>query len=786
MGVSERGQKLKQQVLACAPSISAERLEIVSRAYRDFEGDCAIVKRARTLQRILERKTLYILDGELIVGNQAPRPRCAEIFAEFSVSWIIDELDSFSLRDSDAFEIDEVTKARLRELLPWWRGRTVQERAIAELPPECYAAHRELVYILTSLASGVGHIAVDYRRAIGRGLRSITEEAAEAAAAIHGGGAQELRRRQFYQAVQIVCRAVIAFAGRFARYARELAGSESDAVRRGELEQIARVCDRVPQYPARSFHEALQAFWFVHLVLQIESNGHSISPGRFDQYLFPYYRQDLEAGRITQESAAELLENVWVKLNEINKLRDKVGSKAFGGYPMFQNLIVGGVDADGKDATNDLSYLCMQVTRQLRLPQPSLSLRWHTAAGRRLLHEAAGVVRAGVGMPAFFNDEVIVPILLDIGCSLEEARDYAEVGCVEPQAAGKTDGYYPAGFLNLAKVLELTLHNGTNPISGSAIGIAGGADFSDYSAFQRAYFAQLEHFCGLMATSVNIIDGVHAREVPTPFCSCFVDDCLQRGTDIRHGGARHNYASPNAVAIANVADSLVALKKAVFEQNRLSYRDLVGILRQDFEGHEELRQRLLNNYPKYGNDHEEVDLVAREIASFLSHCFREKQNARGGRFHVGLQSISAHALFVNSIGATPDGRKRSMLLADGGCSPAQGRDRLGPTAILKSVAQLDQYRIPNGALLNIKLHPSLLEGNSGAEQLAALVESYFMLKGQHVQFNVVSTQTLRAAQKDPQEYGDLVVRVAGFSVFFVTLDRILQEDIIQRTEQSRN
>jgi formate C-acetyltransferase len=500
--------------------------------------------------------------------------------------------------------------------------------------------------------------------------------------------------------------------------------------------------------------------------------------------MFAFYEADIREGRLTREGAGEITENLWLKFNEIIKVRDRTGSRAFGGYPMFQNLIVGGVDEAGRDSVNDLTFLCMEVTRRLKLPQPSLSVRWHRGAPARYMREAVEVVRAGIGMPSFFNDEVIIPLMQSMGYTLEEARNYAEVGCVEPQAAGTTEGYYPSGFLNLAKVLEITLNNGCNPVTGSRIGLKTGESFADFEGFYAAFHKQLAHFCRLMANAINYIDEVNAEMVPVPLCSCFVEDCLERGRDIRRGGARYNFSSPNAASLANAADSLMVMKAAVFRDRIVSYEELRLILLRDFEGSEALRQRLINSYPKYGNDAYEVDSFARELADFFVKTFSMIPNVRGGRFQAGLQSISAHALFAGSVGATPDGRKAAFLLADGGCSPAQGRDRLGPTAVMRSVAKIDHGAVPNGTLLNIKLHPSLVCGDEGVENLVSLVEVFFLMKGQHVQFNVVGAQTLKEAQERPEAHRNLVVRVAGFSVFFVTIDRVLQEDIIERTEQA--
>ena len=775
-----RTEILKKHIIRESPSLSAERAEIVTAYYQKAAGAPVILRRAGALEEVLAKKTIYILPGELIVGNQSARPRAAEIYPEFSVQWVLDELDDFAARDSDAFEVSADVKSRLRACLPWWVGRTVRDAAEKRLDPEALAAHNDLVYILTSLGSGIGHLTIDYEMCVKEGVRSIIKRAAESRKNLAEGDA----RRDFYDAVRIVCEAFIQYAQRFAALAEEMASSESDPRRRKELEEITRVCRKVPEYPAETYHEAVQSFWFVHLVLQIESNGHSVSPGRFDQYMFPYYEADLRDGRLTRDEAKEITENLWIKLNEIIKVRDKKGSKAFGGFPMFQNLIVGGMDKDGADRANDLSYLCMEITRELKLPQPSLSVRWHRGVSPEYTRAAAEIVRAGIGMPSFFNDEVIIPMLQTMGYTREEAYNYAEVGCVEPQAPGTTEGYYPSGFMNLCKILELTLYGGHNPVTDRPLGLKTPLVFDCFEGFYAAFKEQLRYFCRLMAGAIDCIDAINGELAPVPFCSCFVADCVERGRDIRQGGARYNFSSPNAVAIANVADALMALAGAVFRDKIIGYEELRDVLARDFEGDEALRQRLLNNYPKYGNDIDEVDFFARDIANELSQVFAALPNIRGGSFQVGLQSISAHALFVNSVGATPDGRKKATLLADGGCSPAQGRDLKGPTAVMKSVAKIDHSAIPNGTLLNIKLNPMLLADEKGMTSLATLVAAFFRMKAQHVQFNVVDAETLREARENPQAYRDLVIRVAGFSVYFVTIDSILQEDIIRRTEQA--
>ncbi|MFA5027741.1 MAG: glycyl radical protein, partial [Candidatus Methylomirabilota bacterium] len=738
------------------------------------------------LAAVLDRMTVVIGPDELLVGNQASRPRSAPIFPEYAWEWVLAELDEFPARTADRFTVPPETRASLRALLPRWRGRSFRDRAVRALPPEVLQAQEALVFLLTSLGCGVGHLAPDYARVLTRGLDAVVDEAKERLEGLDLTDPAALRPRDFYRAAVEVGRAVIGFARRYAEAAAGLAEAEADPVRRGELLEIARICRKVPGRPAETFHEALQSFWFVHLVIQIEGNGHSISPGRFDRYLAPYFEADRAAGRLDEARSQELLDALWIKFNGIMKLRDRAGSIAFGGYPLFQNLIVGGQTPDGADATTPLSYACLEATRRTRLPQPSLSVRLHAGSPPAFLRAAADLAREGLGMPAFFNDEIIVPMLVDMGVPLAEARDYAEVGCVEPQSPGRTNGYYPAGFLNLGKVLSLALHGGTDPAAGTLLGRPDpeGRGFTTYQEVRAAFDRQLEHFTRLMVVADNLLDALHGTLAPNPFVSLLVDDCMSRGLCYEEGGARHNYTSPNAVGLANVADALMAVRRLVFEERRLGMAELIELLDTDFVGREAERQLLLRRAPKYGNDDEQVDGIARELAGRFLEGFKRYRNPRGGRFEPGLQSISAHALFRGAVAATPDGRTARMLLADGGISPAQGRDGRGPTALLRSAAALDQRQASNGTLLNLKLNPSAVAGEAGLANLAALVRTYFELGGQHIQFNVVDSRLLREAQAHPERHRDLIVRVAGFSVLFTAIDPVLQEDIIARTEHT--
>ena len=639
--MNERIARLRTKNLTQQPEICSERAQIVTRAYEKYKDLPPLLLRAKTFEAIMQEMTIWIADDELIVGNQAKMAKGAPVYPEFSVDWIIKELDSFSTRTSSRFLFSEENKAVLRELLPKWQGRTTKDRALSIIPEAAKEAMASQAFLLSPLSSGLGHISVSYQKLIDHGIDFLLDEIREKLAHCQPTAAEDVERKVFYEACQIVLQAMLHFAERFAVLA-ETQAAQAEGQRKDELLEIARVCRKVPRERAETFHEALQSFWFLHLCLQIDSNGHSMSPGRFDQYTWRCYENDMQRS-VSPEREEVLLGCLWVKFAEISKLRDYMGSLAFGGYPMFQNLIVGGMDADGNDVTNDVSVLCCKVTAELKLSQPSLSVRWHKHSARRMKLAAAEVARAGIGMPAYFNDEAIIPVLRNIGCSLAEARDYCEVGCVEPHVAGRMEGMYSAGFTNLCKVLETTIFNGVDPIRGKQIGLA--------------------------------------------------------------------------VGLANLGDSMLVIKRKIFEEKKYSMDELRGFLRSDFLGHERVRQEFLNDVPKYGNDDDEADAMARRCGEDYCIDFKRYTGYRGASFQPGLQSISAHALFVSSLGATPDGRTKQMLVSDGGVSPAQGRDICGPTAAMLSVAKLNHLEATNGALLIIGF---FLEGIATVSMLLPL------------------------------------------------------------------
>ena len=659
------------------------------------------------------------------------------------------------------------------------------------------------------------------------GIRSKAEKELEQLSLADG---DYQKKSRFLQAVMISCDAAITYARRYAELALKEAEKCTDAVRKMELLQIAQNCANVPEKGADSFYEACQSFWFVQQLLQIESSGHSISPGRFDQYMYPYYKKDLDSGRLTREFAQELMDCIWVKLNDLNKCRDAASAEGFAGYSLFQNLIAGGQNSEGLDVTNDLSFMSIRASMHVFLPQPSLSVRVWNGSPHEFLIKAAELTRTGIGLPAYYNDEVIIPSLLSRGLTLEDARDYNIIGCVEPQKAGKTEGWHDAAFFNMCRPLELTFHNGKD--KGVQVGPQTGEveDMETFEEFYRAYKEQMDYAIKLLVNADNAIDMAHAERCPLPFLSSMVDDCMKNGKTVQEGGAVYNFTGPQGFGVANMADSLYAVKTLVYDEKKLAMKELKqaltvnygrGLNQEDIAamtaeivkemkeagqavGEKEIAAVLqtvvaatespemkeqgdrilamIEEVPKFGNDLPEVDAFARDVAYTYTKPLLQYYNPRGGQFQAGLYPVSANVPLGAQTGATPDGRLAYTPVADG-VSPSAGKDVQGPTAAANSVARLDHGIASNGTLFNQKFHPSALSGRRGLENFVGLIRSYFDQKGSHMQFNVVSRETLLDAQKHPEQYKHLVVRVAGYSALFTTLSKSLQDDIIRRTEQ---
>ena len=828
---SPRIQKLVDALYEHMPVIESARAKLITESYKETEGEPIITRRAKAFAHILHNIPIIIRDNELIVGSSTIAPRGCQTFPEFSYEWLEAELDTVATRTADPFEIAEETKAELKEADKYWKGKTTSELATSYMAPEAIKAIEHNIFTPGNyFYNGVGHVTVKYWEVLETGFEGIMEKAQKELDGCSVGDGNYARKSHFLEAVILSCKAVIDYAGRYAKLAQEMAAQTSDPVRKQELFVIAGNCSRVPAKGAQNFYEACQSFWFVQQLLQMESSGHSISPGRFDQYMYPYYKKDMEAGTITREFAQELMDCIWVKLNDLNKCRDAASAEGFAGYSLFQNLIAGGQNKEGEDVTNDLSVMCIQASMHVHLPAPSLSVRVWNGSPHEFLIKAAELTRTGIGLPAYYNDEVIIPALQNRGLSLEDAREYNIIGCVEPQKAGKTEGWHDAAFFNMCRPLELVFSNGMD--KGEMVGIPTGdvTQMKTFDEFFDAYKKQMEYCISLLVNADNAIDVAHAERCPLPFLSCMIDDCLKEGKSVQEGGAVYNFTGPQGFGIANMADGLFAIRKLVYEDKKVSMKELKEALAWNYDKGldaqsagdmtemimkamqkagrnvdastaegllktfmgmkpgEQKTQRfkeihdMIDEVPKFGNDIPEVDYFAREVAYTYSKPLQKYNNPRGGKFQAGLYPVSANVPLGGQTGATPDGRYAHTPVADG-VSPSAGKDVKGPTAAATSVSRLDHFIVSNGTLFNQKFHPSALSGREGLEKFVALIRGYFDQKGMHMQFNVVDRQTLLDAQEHPEKYKHLVVRVAGYSALFTTLSRSLQDDIIRRTEQ---
>ena len=828
---SPRIQKLVDALYEHMPVIESARAKLITESYKETEGEPIITRRAKAFAHILHNIPIIIRDNELIVGSSTIAPRGCQTFPEFSYEWLEAELDTVATRTADPFEIAEETKAELKEADKYWKGKTTSELATSYMAPEAIKAIEHNIFTPGNyFYNGVGHVTVKYWEVLETGFEGIMEKARKELDGCSVGDGNYARKSHFLEAVILSCKAVIDYAGRYAKLAQEMAAQTSDPVRKQELFVIAENCSRVPAKGAQNFYEACQSFWFVQQLLQMESSGHSISPGRFDQYMYPYYKKDMEAGTITREFAQELMDCIWVKLNDLNKCRDAASAEGFAGYSLFQNLIAGGQNKEGEDVTNDLSVMCIQASMHVHLPAPSLSVRVWNGSPHEFLIKAAELTRTGIGLPAYYNDEVIIPALQNRGLSLEDAREYNIIGCVEPQKAGKTEGWHDAAFFNMCRPLELVFSNGMD--KGEMVGIPTGdvTQMKTFDEFFDAYKKQMEYCISLLVNADNAIDVAHAERCPLPFLSCMIDDCLKEGKSVQEGGAVYNFTGPQGFGIANMADGLFAIRKLVYEDKKVSMKELKEALAWNYDKGldaqsagdmtemimkamqkagrnvdastaegllktfmgmkpgEQKTQRfkeihdMIDEVPKFGNDIPEVDYFAREVAYTYSKPLQKYNNPRGGKFQAGLYPVSANVPLGGQTGATPDGRYAHTPVADG-VSPSAGKEVKGPTAAATSVSRLDHFIVSNGTLFNQKFHPSALSGREGLEKFVALIRGYFDQKGMHMQFNVVDRQTLLDAQEHPEKYKHLVVRVAGYSALFTTLSRSLQDDIIRRTEQ---
>ncbi len=793
--LTERMQAFREEVLDEKPYIDAERALLVTETYRAHRNLPRVLLRAVMLKNILDHMTIYIEDKTLLMGNQASKNKNAPIFPEYTMKFVIDELDKFEKRDGDVFYITDETKEQLRSIAPFWENNTLRERGEVLLPDEVRVFMETGFFGMEGkLNAGDAHLSVNYARLLKDGLAGYEARAKSLQAALDLTQPESIDKNIFYKAVLIVIGAVRDFSERYSTLAKELAG-KAEGARREELLEMSRIAARVPYAPAQTFREAVQSVWFIQLVLQIESNGHSLSYGRLDQYLYPYYQRDIEAGRITRAQALELLSNLWIKSLTINKVRSQAHTLSSAGSPMYQNVTIGGQTPEKRDAVNDFSFVVLQSIAQTRLTQPNLTVRYHKNIDKRFFDECIEVVKLGFGMPAFNNDEIIIPSFISYGVKEEDAYNYSAIGCVETAVPGKW-GYRCTGmsYMNFPRILLVAMNDGVDLTSGKrfAKGYGCFADMTSYDELLRAWDGTVRELTRASVITENAIDKASERDVPDVLCSTLTDDCLGRGKTIKEGGAVYDFISGLQVGIANLADSLAAIKKLVFDEQRVTPAALWQAILDDFATPEgaRIQDLLLHEAPKYGNDDDAVDgLVVEAYDSYLDEI-KKYPNTRFGRGPIGgiryggTSSISANVGQGMGTMATPDGRRAHAPLAEG-CSPAHNCDRHGPTAVFKSVAKLRTEKITGGVLLNQKMTPAMLATEENKQKLEMLIRTFFnRLHGYHVQYNIVSRETLLDAQKHPEKHKDLIVRVAGYSAFFNVLSRATQDDIIARTEQT--
>ncbi len=792
--LNSRISTLKEKVLKAEPAVCTERARFYTEIYRQYEKLPAITRRALALEKTLREMSIFIDEGELIVGNHSSRLRAAPIFPEYAVEWIMDELDEFDKRPGDAFYLNEGQKDELREICGWWKGRTLIEKGYAMMSDINREIHDAgIIRAEGNLTSGDGHIAVHFEKILKTGLDGYLVEIAKHRTSLDPEDEDLTRKELFYESLITGLKALQYFIERYAGLAFSMSKTETDEVRKEELDRIGRNCHHIAHHTPDDFYQALQLTYFIQLTLQIESNGHSVSLGRLDQYLYPFYQQDILAGKIMENFVHELLENTWIKLYSINKIRSWSHTRYSAGSPLYQNVTIGGQTPEGRDAVNELSYRILESVGNMKLTQPNLSVRFHKNMSDDFLMACIGVIGKGFGMPAFNNDEIVIPSLIELGVSSEDARNYSAIGCIEIAVPGKW-GYRCTGmsFLNFMRVFLAALNNGRDTQTGKTFHQGAGElnAFDTFDHLMDAWAGQVRFYAKKAIEIDAAVDRALEKHVPDILCSAFVDDCIARGKTIKEGGSKYDFVSGLQVGIANLGNSMAAIKKLVFEEKRITPEALKLNLENNFEGRdgERIRQIILNYVPKYGNDDDYVDQLLKKAYDYYideledHHTTRHGRGPVGCRYYAGTSSISANVPSGAVVPATPDGRKAFTPLAEG-CSPTSGTDQLGPTAVFKSVSKLPTHKILGGVLLNQKLAPSAIKKEPDKAKLISIIRAFFTnLKGWHVQYNIVSRNTLLAAKKNPEQYRDLVVRVAGYSAFFTTLSPDTQDDIIARTE----
>lgn len=776
-----RIERLCRRLVETSPEVFAERALLLTDAYRSNDREPVQIQRAMAMDHILHKVETVIREDELIVGCKVPMAKGSPLYPEFNVQWLEDELDTMAHRKETPFEVGTDTKRAIREqVIPEWRGRTVFDRIVSVAPHEALNGAEEGLFFHYYLDRSIGHITANYEKVLKIGLKGLKEEIAACKKSLKSSADDYSQKKIFYQALIIIANGIIAFAQRYADLAAGLSIRCEDEKRQKELKYIAGICRRVPEEPAQSFHEALQSFWFIHLALNLESNSYAISPGRFCQYIHPFYETDQKANRIDEAAAQELIDCLWIKFNELTVVKAAATAKASNTYVDFQNLNIGGLTVDGRDGTNAVSYMCLNALEKLKLPQPQLSCLISSKTDRAFVLRACEVIREGTGMPAVFNDDVKLLSLLAKGKSFADARAGGINGCVEVNAQG-CDNMASSGYINLPKCLELALNNGISMTTGKRLGPKSGKveGFKCIEDLWEAFSHQLEAAVALKVDYDNAAREAFAEICPAAITSLVMDDCITRGKDFHQGGARYNAPMMCGVGLGTLADSLVAIKKFCFDTQQYDLVNLRQALLENFESHLLLQKQLWNKAPKMGNDDDAVDEIAAKIVTRFSEILEGHRSLFGETYSANMIPTTTHIPMGHTTAATADGRFSGRPLSEG-VSPVQGQDISGPTGVILSLAKVD-HASTAGTLLNMKFAPAILEGREQLEKFAALIRTYFALGGYHIQFNVVSKETLQAAQKDPDAFKSLIVRVAGYSDYFVSLSKDVQDEIIART-----
>ncbi|WP_301203137.1 glycyl radical protein [Faecalibaculum rodentium] len=771
---TERIDILKDKMLAEPRYASIEQARIITRVYKENEDKSTVLKRALSLKAALEELEIAVQPEELILGNRTKGVRAGVVFPESGLKWINEEFETLPTRPQDKFQVREEDIREFREeIYPYWHGRSMEDVISQNYGPEISAMAK--VVKINQKDHAQGHICPDTKLWLELGPAGLAEKARRAKE-------QHPENPEFYDAVILVMEGARTFMRRYARLLEKTA-AENEAYR-DDLLDLADICEALADRGAQTFHEAVQSLWFLFTILHMESNASSFSPGRMDQYLWPYYEKDIREGRLTEQKALEILEALWLKFNQIVYLRNQHSAKYFAGFPIGFNIAIGGVDEEGNDTYNDLSLLLLKAQYDLGLPQPNLSVRLNRNTSRELLQDAIQVVAKGSGMPQFFNDEAIIHTMVqDLGIEEKDARDYAIVGCVELTTHGNNLGWSDAAMFNLNKALELAMNHGKCLLTGEQIGpdFGGIEEFETFEELEEAFRKTIDHFIDEMMKAEVVVEKAHQDCLPTAFLSAVIDDCLDKGLDVTAGGAKYNLSGIQMIQVANLADSLAAIKELVYDEKRISREELKQALADNFEGHEITQTMLLKRAPKYGNDIQWVDDLGAKWAGYFRERMKDYTNYRGGPYHTGMYTVSAHVPMGENVGASADGRKAKEPLADGGMSPVYGRDMTGPTAVLKSVSRMDDSFTTNGGLLNMKFLPEFFRTQTGRDKFEHFLRAFVDLEIPHIQFNVVNREDLIDAQIHPERHQSLTVRVAGYTAYFTELAGKLQDEIIERT-----